>query len=42
LMQVQPGEVRRVAQAFFRPERLSLAVVSPLKNSTFLRRLTRM
>ena len=42
LMHVQPGEVRRVAQAFFRPERLSLALVSPLKNSPTLSRLARM
>lgn len=42
LTRVQPSEVRRVAQAFFRPERLSAAVVSPLKNSAFLRRLARM
>lgn len=42
LMHVQPGEVRRVAQAFFRPERLSLALVSPLKNSPTLNRLARM
>lgn len=42
LMRVQAGEVRRVAQAFFRPERLSVAMVSPLKNSTSLRRLARM
>lgn len=41
LMQVRAGEVRRVAQAFFRPERLSVSVVSPLKNSAFLRRLVR-
>ena len=42
LIQVRASEVRRVAQAFFRPERLSVAVVSPLKNSAFLRRLARM
>ena len=42
LIQVRPAEVRRVAQAFFRPDRLSLAVVSPLKNSAPLRRLVRL
>ena len=36
---VQPAEVRRVAQAFFQPNRLSLALVSPLKNSRTLNRL---
>ena len=42
LTSVQPEEVRRVARAFFRPERLSLAIVSPLKNSSSLSRLVRL
>jgi predicted Zn-dependent peptidase len=41
LAQVQPTEVRRVAQAFFRPDRLSLSVVSPLKASRPLRELVK-
>jgi predicted Zn-dependent peptidase len=41
LIQVQPAQVRRVAHDFFRPDRLSLAVVSPLKNSPTLTRLAR-
>jgi predicted Zn-dependent peptidase len=42
LSAVQPAEVRRVAQAFFRPERVSLALVSPLKNSRSLSQLVRL
>ena len=42
LAQVRPAEVRRVAQAFFQPNRLSLALVSPLKNSRSLNRLARL
>jgi predicted Zn-dependent peptidase len=42
LAQVQPTEVRRVARAFFQPSRLSLALVSPLKNSRSLRELMRL
>ena len=42
LTTVPAEEVRRVARAFFRPERLSLAIVSPLKNSSSLGRLVRL
>jgi predicted Zn-dependent peptidase len=38
---VTPAQVRAVAQAFFRPERLSLALVSPLKSTAGLERLLR-
>jgi len=41
LTHVQPAEVRRVAQAFFRPDRLSLSVVSPLKAARPLRDLVK-
>jgi predicted Zn-dependent peptidase len=36
LSEVQPQDVRVVAQEFFRPDRLNLALVSPLKNSSRL------
>jgi predicted Zn-dependent peptidase len=39
LAKVRPGEIRAVAREFFRPERLNLALVSPLKSD---RRLVRM
>lgn len=39
LARVQPGEVRRVAQSFLQPQRLSLALVSPLKNAQPIRKL---
>lgn len=39
LAQVQPTEVRRAAQYFFQPQRLSLALVSPLKNADPIRKL---
>ena len=42
LRAVTPGEIRAVAEAFFRSERLSLALVSPLKNGEPLRRQLRM
>ncbi|MDB6112438.1 MAG: Peptidase domain protein [Pedosphaera sp.] len=32
LSAVKPGEIRDVARAFFRPERINLALVSPLKS----------
>jgi predicted Zn-dependent peptidase len=39
LARVRPADVRRVARAFFRPERLCLALVSPLKTDAGLARL---
>ena len=39
LAQVTAAEIRSVARDFFRPERLSLALVSPLKSANHLRRL---
>jgi predicted Zn-dependent peptidase len=39
LAQVTASEVRAVAREFFRPERLNLALVSPLKSESHLRRL---
>jgi predicted Zn-dependent peptidase len=42
LSQVRPAEVHRVGQAFFQPDRLSLALVSPLKNSRSLSQLARL
>ena len=42
LTQVQPTEVRRIAQAFFQPARFSLALVSPLKSSRPLRQLIKL
>ena len=41
LADVTPGQIRAVARDFFRSERLSLALVSPLKSSNHLRRLLR-
>jgi predicted Zn-dependent peptidase len=32
---VTPGEVRRAAADFFRPERMSVALVSPLRRLSF-------
>ncbi len=39
LAAVTPGEIRAVARAFFHPDRLSLALVSPLRSDRALRRL---
>jgi predicted Zn-dependent peptidase len=39
LAAVTPSDVSAVASAFFRPERYSLALVSPLKNSESLEKL---
>ena len=39
LREVTAGEIRAVARDFFRPERLNLALVSPLKTATRLVRL---
>ena len=39
LGEVTAGEIRAVARDFFRPERLNLALVSPLKNDRALKRL---
>jgi predicted Zn-dependent peptidase len=39
LARVTASEIRSVARDFFRPERLSLALVSPLKSANHLRRL---
>ena len=36
---VKPGQVRAVAREFFRPERMNLAVVSPLKRADGLVRI---
>jgi predicted Zn-dependent peptidase len=36
LRQVTPGDIRAVAGDFFRPERLNLALVSPLKSARHL------
>lgn len=36
---VKPAEIRAVAQAFFRPERLNLALVSPLKRASRFKRI---
>ena len=36
LSEVQPAQVRSVAREFFRPERLNLALVSPLKSGELL------
>jgi predicted Zn-dependent peptidase len=32
IAEVKPSEIRAVARDFFRPDRLNLAIVSPLKN----------
>ena len=42
LGKVRPTEVRRAAQDFFKPARLNLAVVSPLKNRRLLERAVRL
>jgi len=39
LHEIRPGDIRRVANDFFRPERLCLSLVSPLKNDRDLRKL---
>jgi len=42
LREVSPSDIRGVARAFFKPERLNLALVSPLKNARHLARTLRM
>jgi predicted Zn-dependent peptidase len=42
LSEVTPTQVRAVAREFFRPERMNLAVVSPLKEDTGLVELLRL
>ena len=39
LNEIRPGDIRRVASDFFRPERLCLSLVSPLKSNRSLRKL---
>lgn len=39
LNEIRPGDIRRVARDFFRPERLCLSLVSPLKSNRGLRKL---
>jgi predicted Zn-dependent peptidase len=39
LREITPSEIRAVARDFFRPERLNLAMVSPLESATTLARL---
>ena len=39
LNEIRPGDIRRVASDFFRPERLCLSLVSPLKSNRGLRKL---
>jgi predicted Zn-dependent peptidase len=41
LREVTPGEIRAVARDFFRPERLNLALVSPLKTAHRLIKMLR-
>jgi predicted Zn-dependent peptidase len=41
LRETTAGEIRAVAREFFRPERLNLALVSPLKSASHLARLLR-
>jgi predicted Zn-dependent peptidase len=41
LRQITPRDIREVAQKFFRPERLNLALVSPLKNGEHLAKTLR-
>ena len=41
LQRVQPRQIQAVARDFFRPERLNLALVSPLKSATHLEKLLR-
>jgi predicted Zn-dependent peptidase len=41
LSQVTPGEIRSAARDFFRPDRLNLALVSPLKSARSLERWLR-
>jgi predicted Zn-dependent peptidase len=41
LSEVKPASVRTVAREFFRPERMSLAIVSPLKDTNGLEQLLR-
>jgi predicted Zn-dependent peptidase len=42
IAEVKPAQVRAVAREFFKPERMSLAVVSPLKEDGNLKRILRM
>jgi len=42
LSEVTPGAVRAVIRDFFRPDRLNLALVSPLKNAERIRRILRL
>ena len=39
LNEIRPGDIRRVARDFFRPERLCLSLVSPLKSNRGLHKL---
>ncbi|MFQ3168687.1 MAG: putative Zn-dependent peptidase [Limisphaerales bacterium] len=39
LNEIRPADIRRVARDFFRPERLCLSLVSPLKSNRGLRKL---
>lgn len=39
LREITPGEIRAIARDFFRPERMNLALVSPLKSSRSISRL---
>ena len=41
LAAVRPAEIRAVAREFFRPERMSVALISPLKETSWLPRLLR-
>jgi predicted Zn-dependent peptidase len=41
LREVTAGEIRAVARDFFRPDRLNLALVSPLKTASRVARLLR-
>jgi hypothetical protein len=41
LSEVNPAQIRRVACEFFRPERMNLALVSPLKTDRGLARVLR-
>jgi predicted Zn-dependent peptidase len=42
LRAVTTGEIREVAREFFRPERLNLALVSPLKSDAHIAKLLRL
>ena len=41
MREVSPREIRSAARDFFRPERLNLALVSPIKSAKHLTRLLR-